>query len=503
MQGALCVSFSGNCYLSSYLFDASGNRGKCKQLCRLPYRLKYEDEVLKYGYLLSAKDFCMLDRLNALRDAGVTSLKIEGRARRPYYVGIATKMYRDAVDGLSVNKDDIKLGFNRGYTEGYFNGNSGIISYLQNHTGIKIGTVEKFVKGKTFNEIFISSNRDLNKKSTFKFFRKGKEICTISAFDLENRGNLYRITTKQIVEVGDIVNLIIDNDKEKELLNKISKRNLEIFILAKANEKLYAKTTIDGKTIELFGDVLDKSKNSPLTKDELTNNFNKNDYFNTNITAEISEAFIPKSKLNEFRRKFFDKLVHHLTEIKNRNLNHIKLEEIKQINSLENYQMIHDINEPYVQENIILCPEIYDLNLIKDFQTKCKKENKTAILNIPNFALSKDIEMLKDIVNNTNISILANNLYALDFNTTIFIGAGLNTYNNYSANYFSRPFISAEKGDFKMPYMTLRHCPMKEHLSANCSSCPYKDGYYYKMEDGTILKLKRVKMSTCTFYLTE
>ena len=97
VHGALCVSFSGNCYLSSYLFDASGNRGKCKQLCRLPYRLKYEDEVLKYGYLLSAKDFNMLDKLEDLEKAGVNSLKIEGRARRPYYVGVATKMYADAI----------------------------------------------------------------------------------------------------------------------------------------------------------------------------------------------------------------------------------------------------------------------------------------------------------------------------------------------------------------------------------------------------------------------
>ena len=91
VQGALCVSFSGNCYLSSYECDASGNRGKCKQLCRLPYTFKYNNKEIKKGYLLSAKDFCMIDRLQDLQNAGVNSLKIEGRARRPYYVGVATR----------------------------------------------------------------------------------------------------------------------------------------------------------------------------------------------------------------------------------------------------------------------------------------------------------------------------------------------------------------------------------------------------------------------------
>ncbi len=504
VQGALCVSFSGNCYLSSYLFDASGNRGKCKQLCRLPYRLKYEDEVLKYGYLLSAKDFSLIDRLDDLCDAGVTSLKIEGRARRPYYVGVATKMYRDALDGQPFNNEDIKLGFNRGYTEGYFNGNSGIISYIQNHTGVKIGKVEKFIPGKNFNEIYISSKRDLNKKSAFKFFRNGKEICTISAFDLEKRGNLYKITSKQIVSIADTVNLIQDNDKEQELSNKIAKRNLDIYIQAKENEKLYAKTEINGKIIELYGDILDIAKNSPITKDQIYENFNKNEYFAPNITNELGNIFIQKSKLNEFRRNFYQLVFTALTKIENRNLNHIELETISPTNKeLDNFQFVSSVDEEFVEENIILSPEIYNLELIQCFQQKCKKENKTAILNIPNFALAKDIEMLRNLIEKTHIAIMINNLYALSFDTKIHIGGGMNVYNNYTAEYLSAPYLTAEKSDFKLPYMTLRHCPMKEHLSADCSHCPYKDGYYYKMENGTILKLKRVKMSTCTFYLSE
>ena len=126
-QGALCVAFSGNCYLSSYLHDASGNRGKCKQLCRLPYSFRYNNKEIKNGYLLSAKDFNMLENLKDLERAGVDVLKIEGRARRPYYVGVATRVYKQALNGNKYDIEELKLAFNRGYTAGYFNGNGGII----------------------------------------------------------------------------------------------------------------------------------------------------------------------------------------------------------------------------------------------------------------------------------------------------------------------------------------------------------------------------------------
>lgn len=117
VQGALCVSFSGNCYLSSYTCNASGNRGKCKQLCRLPYTLRFKGKALNKGYLLSAKDFNMTKRLLDLEKAGVTSLKIEGRARRPYYVATATREYFNALNKKSANQENLALAFTRGYTD--------------------------------------------------------------------------------------------------------------------------------------------------------------------------------------------------------------------------------------------------------------------------------------------------------------------------------------------------------------------------------------------------
>ena len=168
-QGALCVAFSGNCYLSSYLCDASGNRGRCKQLCRLPYTLEKNGKTLASGFLLSAKDFNMVNKIKELKEAGVDVLKIEGRARRAFYVASATKEYYNAINKNKVSQENLQLAFNREFTEGYFNGNGNIISKFNNHIGIHVGKVLKVINGKKFNEIFIASNRSLNAKSTFKF----------------------------------------------------------------------------------------------------------------------------------------------------------------------------------------------------------------------------------------------------------------------------------------------------------------------------------------------
>lgn len=233
-HGALCVSFSGNCYMSSYLHNASGNRGKCKQLCRLPYSLLKNGKTLKVGYLLSAKDFDMSERISDLENAGVHVLKIEGRARRPYYVYTATKTYRNAVDGVKqTDKKDINLAFNRGYTEGYFNGNGSIISEVQNHIGVPIGSVTRINSGKRFNEVFIKTNEIISPKSTLKFFDGKEEKATVTAYDITKTESGYRLTTTNKISSGYLVRLIADGKKEEDVLSLNPKRKIVVDITAK------------------------------------------------------------------------------------------------------------------------------------------------------------------------------------------------------------------------------------------------------------------------------
>lgn len=503
VQGALCVSFSGNCYLSSYMYNASGNRGKCKQLCRLLYEFQHNGKTLKQGYLLSAKDFNMINCLGDLEKVGVNSLKIEGRARRPYYVATATKMYRNAVDGKYEN-NNIELAFNRGYTEGYFNGNSNIISEYQNHIGVEIGIVKEFKKGKKFNEILITSNRELNAKSTFKFFNNHEEVAVISAFDLTKSEGVYRITTTQEVPVGAKVNLITDYELERFALELKKKRDVVIKITAQINKPIKAEVAINGKTIEIFGEVCALAKNAPLTVEELKVNFGKSLYFDAEIIADIENVFMPKNLLNQFRRDVFEKIEEELIKLDRAPLSKIEiLPVVPKGDEIFSVETTHKVDANFAKENVIYLPETFVKEDVELFISNCRNRRKTPILNLPNFALEKDVEMLKEIVENCNVTVAVNNSYALSFNAKKIIGGGMNVYNSYSADYFGLDYIPAENGNFKMPYMTMRHCPMKEHLNATCASCPFKEGYTYKMFNNSTFKLRRTKMTSCTFYLED
>lgn len=506
VQGALCVAFSGNCYMSSYLFDASGNRGRCKQLCRLPYDFKFNGKTLKSGYLLSAKDFNMLNRLKDLEKAGVVSLKIEGRARRPFYVGTATRIYRQALDGEKYNLKELELGFNRGYTEGYFKGNKNIISNIQNHIGVEIGKVSKFNVGKKFNEIYISSNQEITPKSTLKFFRTGKEIATISAYDVKKVGDLFKITSTSKVQVADSVNLIADQVKEDILLKTTKKVKIFAKITAKCGEKI--KFSSNNFNFEVEGEICEQAKNSPITKQDFISTFKKNDYFDFELDFDLGNVFIIKSSLNEFRRNVVAQLFDELTKVKNKTLTKVELKINKQTKELTNYEILNGI-EKSNKKIAIYNPSEYNVENVKSFVETNKGKN--CFLNLPIFALESDVEKLKEIVEKTKIGIVANNYYAMTFDCEKIVGGGLNVFNSFAHAVYNLPYIKAEGGEFKMPYMTLRHCPMKEHLNANCDKCPYKEGYTYqlinefsnKKTKGKEFLLRRIKMSTCTFELVD
>lgn len=121
VHGALCMSVSGQCYISGMIGGRSGNRGNCAGTCRLPFAITDVGE--KGDYALSLKDNCLADHVQELAAAGVHSLKIEGRMKRPEYVAAAARVYRDAVDGNPFDIDTLRAVFSRGgFTDGYLSG---------------------------------------------------------------------------------------------------------------------------------------------------------------------------------------------------------------------------------------------------------------------------------------------------------------------------------------------------------------------------------------------
>ncbi|WP_302558489.1 peptidase U32 family protein [Holdemania filiformis] len=157
VYGALCVCYSGECLMSSINGGRSGNRGQCAQPCRLPYQLVERDSgrVIEAPgeYLLSPMDLNTLDQVEELIRSGATSFKIEGRMKRPEYVGAVVRAYREKIDAVLAGRqlaseegEQIRLKklFNRGFTTGYLFHQSGpaLMNPLRpNHVGIRIGTV--------------------------------------------------------------------------------------------------------------------------------------------------------------------------------------------------------------------------------------------------------------------------------------------------------------------------------------------------------------------------
>ena len=141
VHGAMCVSYSGRCLLSSYMTGRDSNRGACAQPCRYEYALMeekrpgeyfpvFEDE--KGTYIMNSRDMCMIDHLDDLMDAGIASLKIEGRAKSAYYAAIVTGAYRRCLDAVAAGKpvdpvwrDEVEHVSHRHYSTGFFYGEPG------------------------------------------------------------------------------------------------------------------------------------------------------------------------------------------------------------------------------------------------------------------------------------------------------------------------------------------------------------------------------------------
>src|SRR5215207_7525588 len=169
VHGALCISYSGQCYMSGMISERSANRGSCAQSCRKDYVLKNVDsgETLDSGFLISAKDLGAYASLPEIADAGVGCLKIEGRKKKPEYVAVVTKNYRQTLDKLAAGEEavlppnaetDLVQIFSRGFTPGMYTGRAGRGYVTRSHPdnrGLEIGTVISCDRGEVLVDVSI------------------------------------------------------------------------------------------------------------------------------------------------------------------------------------------------------------------------------------------------------------------------------------------------------------------------------------------------------------
>ena len=188
VHGALCVCYSGQCLMSSFIGGRSGNRGACAQPCRLPYELldsKGESVLPKHeAYLLSPKDLNYSEHMNELAAAGVTSFKVEGRMKKVSYVRQVIGTYREILDEASIHENQRKAlasGFNRGFSTAYLEDTVGrqmMTVVAPNHQGKPIG--ESYTKK---GEVYLSLTEPIEQGSLVKILQSNGSVTYYTVDD--------------------------------------------------------------------------------------------------------------------------------------------------------------------------------------------------------------------------------------------------------------------------------------------------------------------------------
>jgi len=332
VHGALCIGYSGCCLFSSMNTNRSGNRGECIASCRLTYRLlENNKEVKTYGdYLLSTKELNTVKYIDKLIESGINSFKIEGRMKSPEYVGLVTKIYRQAIDSyynnkkFAINEELLKkmsVLFNRDYTKGFlFNDKGSSLMNIKapNHQGIYLGKVIEFNN----KEIKIKLDEEINQEDGIRLLDENKGMIVNRLYNEKkqlvnhlNKGEIAILDNKINCSKKGIVNKTIDK-KLIEELKKIKEKkitiNAEIFLKKNLPLKLVIWDDDGNKVIVSLKDV-EEAINRPLdlesVKKQITRLGNTPFTLNNIDIYMDDDVFVNNKELNEIRRIACDKLI--------------------------------------------------------------------------------------------------------------------------------------------------------------------------------------------------
>lgn len=483
IHGAICVSYSGQCLMSSMLGDRSGNRGRCAQPCRQSYKLinKTTGKIINVNgnYLLSPKDLCSIENIEKILDTGVKSLKIEGRMKRPEYVAVVTSRYRKAIDNYINNKittdkktlkEDLEAIFNRKFTSGYLmskNGSDIINLDKPNNVGVKVGEVLSFNLKKNKLKIKLSGKLSKGDGINLGGGNIGRIIKDGEIFDCGVAGD--------IVEIDFIKNIKpktpVYKTSDKQLVDNANKsfkegiENKKINLKCEIFIKVGYKIKFNLENIEIFSDeIIEKANNKEAEIDKIIERLSKtggtpyNFIFN-NIFVD-KNAFIPVSVLNNLRRKAIEKYEEYRLDFSAKriiypydNYRYLKGEKVFNgkitLKVHNNSQLDTILENPNISEFV---KEIYteDFTLLEKYYSKFKTLGINIIYsalgvirNEEYYVLEKYLSKINsDIFNKVQISTWGSkNFFKSKFGTKKFnIDTYFNIYNSYSLKFFEKYF---------------------------------------------------------------
>lgn len=334
--GAICISYSGQCLMSASIKNRSANRGMCAQCCRLKYYPKEGKHFKEGDYILSPKDLNVIEHLPELIEAGVSSLKIEGRMKRPEYVWLVTRTFREAIDAYynhetyhvsQKRNKELLLMFNRGFSDGHMfhaDVQHRMSQYRPNHQGIEIGKVLHYHNGmvevKLTDTLYqhdglriINEPHDTGLTAVKIYDQKNKLINEAHAGDvvtLECHSKPSPKPGQSLRKTSDA--RLLESIREKTEI-PIKKVSLSCAYTAQIGKPFTVTYQDDrGNTVSLSShEVCQKASSSPVNDERIHKALEKTDVYPYVVDSFIGHAdniFIPISQLNEIRRNALSRL---------------------------------------------------------------------------------------------------------------------------------------------------------------------------------------------------
>ncbi|MDD7351582.1 MAG: U32 family peptidase [Clostridia bacterium] len=545
VHGALCVSFSGGCLMSSFMSGDSGNRGRCNQPCRLQYSCSIGDG--NPHYLLSPADQCLIGKLDRLVELGVDSLKIEGRLKNPHYVGQVVSAYRQVIDKKSKVTADIKSGllraFNRGgFSEGYnYCDTKELMSVdVQNNLGEYIGDIVGYKN----REIVVKSNQKLCVGDGIKIIDGAKQFGLTVNKVRKDKDKIF-VACDKVVNKGKIY-ITLDSNQVKKYGEVEPKLTIDLSITAVVGQPLSIVAKYKDFECKVVGDVVEQSQKYTVDQDKvrsMVDRLGNTPFALGKVDTTLDEnAFIPASAINLLRRQALDGLKSVILQCYESNMQKANFDltsscvyqgvEVDKAKPFVEVASLDDLTDYALKNaNIVLNLQQIDFKTpqsIINNQVFCNNFDifiNNGYIRLPRVARGIDVGIVTNLVEKLRRhikGIVCDNLYAVElakkFGLAKVGGYGLNIYNQDALETMGLDYAIASPelnlGQLKslqqdkimvfgyglVQVMTLSHCPVQLNTGCSCANCKYDGEFRYKDKVASYTVV-RYKSGHCYFAL--
>ncbi|WP_311538088.1 U32 family peptidase [uncultured Anaerococcus sp.] len=519
VHGSLCVSYSGECLMSSYFGERSANRGRCAGPCRLKYDLISDGKVLANDYFLNMKDLNVLDNIDELMDLSIDCLKIEGRMKSPEYVYTSVRAYKEKIKNASYDKEKLRDVSNRGYTKGFiFGQKSAYILREADNKHRSVGRVEIYQNKKSF-----LAKSDLHKGDNLEVeTERGKKLPLTITEEIK-KGERYILDKYRDAKVGSDILMLnaetIKDDLEKGL-ERYKNLGLDLYFKARLNEKACLKLTYKDYQVEVFSEEsIEPSQKIAIDESSIRENLDrfKDEIFKANtINIEIDDnIFIRKKTINKLRRDAISALSHKIAGVYKREKIEIKKPTLKNLSNQKAEKnlelMTNDISPDLIKG--------FDNLYIKEYDPKYK--DFSLYLNLDSHWDYEINDLISYIKTNSIRGVIFNSYRDFDFierfekeDIKIRIGRYLNVLNSYAFDFYSgfaEKIESSVENQLeiinknakaydiealvfgRIELMNMVHCPfsvIKKCGLRGCESCKFSKGEMKSANNDRMLTLR-------------